>query len=159
VTDLLQMIGRAGRPQFDTKGIACIFLLEKKLSFYSKFLHDPFPVESTLDKQIIDHINAEIASGTLASRESCIDYISWTYFFRRLTKNPTYYGLNEKTAKGLNLFLGKLVDSTFKELVSAGCIEFDHEDASVKPTKLGLNHFSQIIILFRTYSFILLYFL
>ena len=26
VTDILQMIGRAGRPQFDDKGIACVFV-------------------------------------------------------------------------------------------------------------------------------------
>ena len=26
VTDVLQMMGRAGRPQFDTKGIACVMV-------------------------------------------------------------------------------------------------------------------------------------
>ena len=26
VTDILQMIGRAGRPQFDDRGVACVFV-------------------------------------------------------------------------------------------------------------------------------------
>ena len=38
---------------------------EPKKNFYKKFLHEPFPVESSLHKQMHDHINAEIASGTL----------------------------------------------------------------------------------------------
>lgn len=38
---------------------------EPKKNFYKKFLHEPFPVESSLHKKIHDHINAEIASGTL----------------------------------------------------------------------------------------------
>jgi activating signal cointegrator complex subunit 3 len=38
---------------------------EEKKNFYKKFLYEPFPVESSLAGQITDHINAEIASGTL----------------------------------------------------------------------------------------------
>jgi len=33
-TDVLQMVGRAGRPQFDKSGIAFIFVTDSKLSFY-----------------------------------------------------------------------------------------------------------------------------
>ena len=44
VTDVLQMMGRAGRPQFDETGVACIFVHEPKKNFYRKFLHEPFPV-------------------------------------------------------------------------------------------------------------------
>jgi activating signal cointegrator complex subunit 3 len=46
VVDLLQMIGRAGRPQFDTFGVACVFVEASKKNFYRKYLNDPFPVES-----------------------------------------------------------------------------------------------------------------
>ena len=48
LTDLLQMIGRAGRPQFDEEGYACVFVHEEKKNFYKKFLYEPFPVESSL---------------------------------------------------------------------------------------------------------------
>ena len=93
VTDVLQMMGRAGRPQFDDTGVACIFVHEPKKTFYKKFLHEPFPVESSLHLQLHDHLNAEIASGSLHTVRDCIEYLSWTYYFRRLMMNPAYYGL------------------------------------------------------------------
>ncbi len=48
ITDVLQMMGRAGRPQFDDRGVACVFVHDAKKHFYKKFLYEPFPVESSL---------------------------------------------------------------------------------------------------------------
>lgn len=44
--DVLQMMGRAGRPQFDDQGKALILVHDIKKDFYKKFLYEPFPVES-----------------------------------------------------------------------------------------------------------------
>lgn len=63
------MIGRAGRPQFDDKGIACVFVEQSKKNFYRKYLNDPFPIESSLASQIHDHFNAEIACGTIMNKQ------------------------------------------------------------------------------------------
>lgn len=52
ITDVLQMMGRAGRPQFDRHGVAVIMVQEAKKSFYRKFLYEPFPVESSLHLQV-----------------------------------------------------------------------------------------------------------
>jgi replicative superfamily II helicase len=93
VTDVLQMMGRAGRPQFDDTGVACVFVHEPKKTFYKKFLHEPFPVESSLHEQLHDHLNAEISAGSLTCVQDCIDYLTWTYYYRRLVMNPAYYGL------------------------------------------------------------------
>ena len=46
--DVLQMMGRAGRPQFDDKAVAVILVHDVKKAFYKKFLYEPFPVESSL---------------------------------------------------------------------------------------------------------------
>ncbi len=43
-----------------------------------------------------DHLNAEIVAGTVATKQEAMDYLTWTYFFRRLIRNPTYYGLDGK---------------------------------------------------------------
>lgn len=52
ITDVLQMMGRAGRPQYDRHGVAVIMVHEPKKSFYKKFLYEPFPVESSLPDQV-----------------------------------------------------------------------------------------------------------
>ena len=52
ITDVLQMMGRAGRPQYDKHGVAVIMVHEPKKSFYKKFLYEPFPVESSLHDQV-----------------------------------------------------------------------------------------------------------
>ena len=46
ITDVLQMMGRAGRPQYDDRGVAVILVHDIKKYIYKKFLYEPFPVES-----------------------------------------------------------------------------------------------------------------
>ncbi|XP_060169501.1 DExH-box ATP-dependent RNA helicase DExH14 isoform X3 [Lycium barbarum] len=84
ITDILQMMGRAGRPQYDQHGKAVILVHEPKKSFYKKFLYEPFPVESSLREQLHDHFNAEIVTGTISHKEDAVHYLTWTYLFRRL---------------------------------------------------------------------------
>ena len=66
---------------------------EPKKAFYKKFLYEPFPVESSLADQLPDHFNAEVVAGTIRSKQDAVDYLTWTYFFRRLVKNRSYYDL------------------------------------------------------------------
>lgn len=136
------MIGRAGRPQFDDCGIACVFVSEEKKNFYQKFLYEPFPVESSLAGQITDHLNAEIASGTLQKFQQCLEYLTWTYFFRRLTKNPAYYGLQSDPEKNMsdtiNQYLKRLIEDSIEKLVRAKCVDYNKEDQTLMPTSLGM---------------------
>jgi activating signal cointegrator complex subunit 3 len=135
ITDILQMMGRAGRPQFDDNGVVCIYVLEEKRAFLKTFLYQPFPVESSLSEKLNDHINAEIAAGTLTSKASCINYLTWTYFYRRLTKNPGYYNLLSLSAEAVNMYLIKMVDKVLEELSKADCIEI--EDDYIQPLPMG----------------------
>ena len=68
ITDVLQMMGRAGRPQFDDSGVARVFVHDVKKNFYKKFLHEPFPVESSLHLSLHNHLNAEIVGGSFSPR-------------------------------------------------------------------------------------------
>jgi len=72
-----------------------IFVHEPKKNFIKKFLYEPFPVESSLPGQLHDHFNAEVVAGTIASKQDAVDYLTWTYFYRRLLMNPSYYGLDD----------------------------------------------------------------
>jgi activating signal cointegrator complex subunit 3 len=138
ITDVLQMMGRAGRPQFDTHGVAVIMVHEPKKNFYRKFLYEPFPVVSHLHEVLADHINAEVASGTIRSVQDTMDYLTWTYFFRRLVQNPAYYQLNDTAPAAVKLHLQELVCDTLLRLADAGCLELpDDFDAQVQLTKGG----------------------
>jgi len=73
---------------------------------------------------IIDstHFHFQIVAGTIQSKQDAMDYLTWTFFFRRLLKNPTYYGLESLEAHDINLFLSNLVEQTVAELMNAGCV-------------------------------------
>ncbi|PON68968.1 Activating signal cointegrator 1 complex subunit [Parasponia andersonii] len=135
ITDTLQMMGRAGRPQYDQHGKAVILVHEPKKSFYKKFLYEPFPVESSLREQLHDHMNAEIVSGTICHKEDAVHYLTWTYLFRRLMINPAYYGLETKEPEILSSYLSRLVQTTFEDLEDSGCIKMNED--SVEPMMLG----------------------
>ncbi|XP_048883103.1 activating signal cointegrator 1 complex subunit 3 [Brienomyrus brachyistius] len=137
ITDVLQMMGRAGRPQFDDQGKAVILVHDIKKDFYKKFLYEPFPVESSLLGVLSDHLNAEIASGTISSKQDAMDYITWTYFFRRLVMNPSYYNLDDISHESMNKFLSSLVERSLRDLESSCCIEIQEDNRSIEPQTYG----------------------
>lgn len=144
LTDVLQMLGRAGRPQFDTSGIARIFTQDSKKAFYKHFLHTGFPVESSLHNVLDNHLGAEISAETIGTKQDALDYLTWTFFFRRLHKNPSYYGLeisaeehNTTAAQQMaNDYMVHLVDQSLGELAESKCISLDH-DGLVDSTAFG----------------------
>jgi activating signal cointegrator complex subunit 3 len=135
ITDVLQMIGRAGRPQFDKSGTAVILVHEPKKNFYKKFLHEPFPVESSLLDALHDHINAEAVAGTISCKQDAIDYMTWTYFYRRLLMNPSYYGLSSTEPDAVSAFLSEKIDAILGDLQYAQCIGID--GCNIEPLTLG----------------------
>ncbi|VEU23061.1 DEKNAAC104164 [Brettanomyces naardenensis] len=122
LTDILQMMGRAGRPAFDTSGVAMVFTKENKKSFYKHFLNVGFPVESSLHKVLDDHIGAEIASGTIKSRQDALDFLTWTFLYRRAHHNPTYYGVEDVTPEGISKYLSGLIDGVINDLKESKCL-------------------------------------
>nr|XP_027784127.1 activating signal cointegrator 1 complex subunit 3 [Marmota flaviventris] len=137
ITDVLQMMGRAGRPQFDDQGKAVILVHDIKKDFYKKFLYEPFPVESSLLGVLSDHLNAEIAGGTITSKQDAMDYITWTYFFRRLIMNPSYYNLGDVSHDSVNKFLSHLIEKSLVELELSYCIEIGEDNRSIEPLTYG----------------------
>jgi activating signal cointegrator complex subunit 3 len=115
-------MGRAGRPQFDDHGVACVLVHDIKKDFYKKFLYEPFPVESSLLDVLPEHLNAEIVAGTICSKQDAIDYLTWTYFFRRLLQNPAYYGLEQLEPTDVNHYLTSLIYRSLSVLEAASWV-------------------------------------
>ena len=60
ILDVLQIFGRAGRPQYDTYGEGTIITTHKKLSHYVTLMTRQSPIESRLKEKLRDNLNAEV---------------------------------------------------------------------------------------------------
>ena len=69
-----------------------------------------------LPVQLAEHFNAEVVAGTIGSTADAVDYLTWTFLFRRLLANPSYYDLAGTDADSLNAFLSALVEETLGAL-------------------------------------------
>lgn len=97
ITDVIQMIGRANRPLDDNDAKCVLMCQNSKKDFFKKFLNESLPVESHLDHRMHDHFNAEIVTKTIENKQDAVDYLTWTFVYRRLTQNPNYYNLQGVT--------------------------------------------------------------
>lgn len=63
------MIGRAGRPQYDTFGESVIITNHSELQYFLSMLNQQLPIESQLVKKLPDNMNAEIVLGNIRNRD------------------------------------------------------------------------------------------
>lgn len=137
VTDILQMIGRASRPAQDNTS-KCVFMCQSsRKDYFKKFLAEPLPVESHLKYVLPDHFNAEIVTKTIENKQDAIDYLTWTYFYRRMQSNPNFYELSGTSHAHLSDSLSELVEDTLNQLVEAKCITIEDEMDTL-PLNLGM---------------------
>lgn len=137
VPDVLQMIGRANRPLTDQEGKALIMCQSSKKEFFKKFLYEPLPVESHLDHCLHDHFNAEVVTKTIENKQDAVDYLTWTFLYRRMTQNPNYYNLQGVTHRHLSDHLSELVENTVSDLEQSKCISVEDE-MDMTPLNLGM---------------------
>ncbi|XP_018561947.1 activating signal cointegrator 1 complex subunit 3 isoform X3 [Anoplophora glabripennis] len=126
ITDVIQMVGRAGRPQFDKTGVACVMVQENKKNFYRKFLFEPFPVESNLLEFLPNHVNAEVANGNITTKGQLVEFIQSTFFYRRLLANPSYYQMEPNSDP--DEYVNDLADSVIGTLQEHRCIASQEEE-------------------------------
>ena len=64
-----------------------------------------------------------------------MDYLAWTFLYRRLHRNPSYYGLEEGTQAAIDTYLSTLVSKSLEGLQESRCIEISKN--KLLPTALG----------------------
>ncbi|KAL9656222.1 hypothetical protein ABK040_007838 [Willaertia magna] len=136
ITDMVQMMSRAGRLRVDRDAYCHILCPISRKDYYHKFLYDPFPVESHLDHFLYDPINSEIVAKTITNKHETVRYLTWTFLYRRIKKNPNYYNLTGSSKLHLSDYLSELVESVLEELQKCQCILVEEED--VTPMNLGI---------------------
>ena len=92
--EVMQMLGRAGRPQFDDSAIAVIITKREKVEKYERLVCGQELLESCLHLNLIDHLNAEIGLGTVSDLSSAKKWLAGTFLYVRLSKNPDHYKLD-----------------------------------------------------------------
>jgi len=137
ITDMLQMIGRAGRPGIDESAICVIFGHSRKKEFYKKFIYEPLPIESHFDHYLHDHLNAEIVTRTIENKQDAVDYITWTFYYRRLAQNPNYYNMQGVSHRHVSDHLSELIEKTLGDLEQSRCANIV-EDMNVTALNLGI---------------------
>ncbi|XP_028391652.1 U5 small nuclear ribonucleoprotein 200 kDa helicase-like [Dendronephthya gigantea] len=137
ITDILQMVGKANRPLQDDVGKAVILCQGSKKEFFKKFLYEPLPIESHLDHCLHDHFNAEVVTKTVENKQDAVDYLTWTFLYRRMTQNPNYYNLQGVTHRHLSDHMSELVENTLSDLDQSKCISIE-DDVDVSPLNLGM---------------------
>ncbi|NXA70674.1 HFM1 helicase, partial [Mohoua ochrocephala] len=136
-TDILQMIGRAGRPQFDTTATAVIMTRCSTRERYIQMLNGADIIESSLHRHLVEHLNAEIVLHTVTDVSVALEWIRSTFLYIRALKNPTHYGFSSGLDKvGIEAKLQELCLKNLNDLSSFDLIRMD-EVNNFKPTETG----------------------
>ena len=80
--------------------------------------YDTLIIQSQYISKLVDHLNAEIVSGTVKNIEEATTWLGYTYYYVRMLQNPGLYGISETMLES---------DPTLKEhrktlIHSAACI-------------------------------------
>jgi replicative superfamily II helicase len=125
--DILQMLGRAGRPGYDDAGYAHVVCDGADADRYRQLLADGKPIESRLAGELDSHLNAEIALGVVDDIEDVMGWLETTFYYARAASAPEQYDDAESLRERVSATLERLVDGGF----------VDQSGFDIEPTQLG----------------------
>jgi replicative superfamily II helicase len=130
--DILQMLGRAGRPEYDDVGYGWVISDRAEADKYRRLLREGKEIESRLAEDLDAHLNAEIAMGTIRDLGDVMDWLETTFYFVRARSNPEAYDLDDFRDD-----LRGRVRTALDRLDSRGFVDIDEADLSISATPLG----------------------
>jgi len=145
---LLQMMGRAGRPGFDTTGTAVIMTDAKSKRRYETMTNGLEVVESRLLVKLVETLNTEISQKVIVNVDQAVDWIKGTFFYRRIRKNAKYYGMRGKSAQETDSFLMKKCMDSIQDLHEAGIVTLQNGGLQILPNEAS-HVMSQHMIPFK----------
>ena len=98
---LRQMVGRAGRPQFDTHGTAVIMTAQENAQQYRALADSQEVIESQIGPRLCDAINSEIAGGLI---HDVGDLMSWIHHLCKYTRNHHHSPISGDVSDKLLVF-------------------------------------------------------
>ena len=153
--EVMQMLGRAGRPQYETSACAVILTQDQKAAKYEKMVSGRDLLESCLHLNLIDHLNAEIGLGTVYDLASAHRWLAGSFLFVRLRANPAHYKLQQAVEGDMDLdedtLVGQICQKDVKLLQGAGLVT---KTSRLHVTELG-DAMARYCVKFETMKMIL----
>ncbi|GAA5908844.1 uncharacterized protein JCM6883_004186 [Sporobolomyces salmoneus] len=140
ILDVLQIFGRAGRPQYEDQGVGYICTTSDKLDHYVSAISQQHPIESKFVAGLVDSLNAEISLGTVTNMDEGVRWLGYSYLFVRMRKNPLVYGMTADEVMQDPLIGSKrhaLISNSAKRLVECQMIKYDPDLGTLTSTDLG----------------------
>eukprot|EP01053_Blabericola_migrator_P009905 Blabericola_migrator_1__9904@NODE_546_length_7708_cov_75_909174_g412_i0_p1_GENE_NODE_546_length_7708_cov_75_909174_g412_i0NODE_546_length_7708_cov_75_909174_g412_i0_p1_ORF_typecomplete_len2199_score411_50Sec63/PF02889_16/5_1e82Sec63/PF02889_16/1_6e58DEAD/PF00270_29/4_8e27DEAD/PF00270_29/7_4e15Helicase_PWI/PF18149_1/1_5e24Helicase_PWI/PF18149_1/5_2e03Helicase_PWI/PF18149_1/6_2e03Helicase_C/PF00271_31/4_9e16Helicase_C/PF00271_31/0_00017ResIII/PF04851_15/4_6e14ResIII/PF04851_15/0_064AAA_22/PF13401_ len=136
---ITQILGLAGRPMIDNElgAQVVLFCKSSKREEMKRAVFEPIQLESTLDYRLSDFLLAEIVTGTIKTKPDAIDWITWSFEYRRLAKNPNFYGLRRSSPEIMSDFLSELIENALDALAKSFFIAIQNE-LDLLPLNLGM---------------------
>ncbi len=137
--DVLQMLGRAGRPQYDTYGEGIILTTQSEMQYYLSLLNQQLPIESQFVSRLVDNLNAEIVLGNVRTRDEGVEWLGYTYLFVRMLRSPGLYqvGPEYEEDEALEQKRVDLIHSAAAVLKKANLAKYDEKTGKLQATDLG----------------------
>ncbi|XP_041978892.1 probable ATP-dependent DNA helicase HFM1 [Aricia agestis] len=138
ISTILQMVGRAGRPQFDTEATAVIMTRLADKARYEALVGGCEPLQSYLHKRIAENLNSEAALSTVCDVAQCVQWLNSTFFSVRAARDPKrYLGLpSTAPAHQISKKIEELCVKAMNGLATAGLITMD-EVSCIESTDAG----------------------
>lgn len=140
ILDVLQIFGRAGRPQYQANGIGFICTTHDKLHHYLSAITQQQPIESRFSSRLVDNLNAEIALGTVTSISEGAQWLRYSYLFVRMLRNPLAYGIDWSEIRDDPQLIGrrrKLVIEAARTLRKCQMVIFNETTEELRAKDIG----------------------
>lgn len=135
--DILHVL-KCAKPELSSNGATAYILCHpSKKDYLKKISLESIPIESQLHNVLHNYINTEISIESIENKQDAVDFLTWTFLYRRLAMNPNYYNMSGSSHRHLSDYLSDLVERVTLDLESAKCIAID-DDFDLRPLNLGM---------------------
>jgi pre-mRNA-splicing helicase BRR2 len=138
--DVLQMLGRAGRPQYDKSGEGVLITQHSELQYYLSLMNQQLPIESQFILKLADNLNAEIVLGNVQNTKDAVNWLAYTYLYIRMLRAPQLYGINQDDMESdpyLEQYRADLIHTAASVLDKCNLVKYDKKSGLFQVTELG----------------------
>jgi ATP-dependent DNA helicase HFM1/MER3 len=115
--------------------ILCETDLEHK---YKSLVQGKTTIESSLHRNLSEHLNSEIGLGTIKDTMSAKSWLCHSFLFQRIRKNPQHYSLGKEYHQTWEEKIGELVSENISKLQKTELVAYtDKDNVGLKSTEYG----------------------